>query len=507
MGTGVKRLQVTVPSLVFAFLWSLRIFGGSHWWGLTVDSVFYATTAEQTAKGDWPSAIGAIWMPLTAWVSAPLVYIGVAPTTAILIINLVVCLGLLNRFHRFLSLRFNSSTAIAVTLLFAVDPMFVQQASAIGSDALFLALSCTLLLRTLENARPGPVEAVTLALCLLCRIPGLGVAAFLTIRWGIDCMRGRLAITRYALILSPIVLVTVLLSSYFRARIGVFAPSASFALNHFFLHLEWLNRDPNGWCRLFDGLHTVLGDLNQLRSRLPEIPVLSSNEIWDFRIISAKLYAVAWIRILPIPLVIGTAWGVWKSKRLNIFPWMVGWCLSLTLGMVFTTYVPRYFLPVLPACLIWLAHGLGALQSLPWRRFAFAVCFLASLGTTLSQLAWGEIFSRNRHDSAGHSIFLEYGSGHRIATERNLVSAVQSRSVWFYLPCESASAVENYLHQQSIEFVIVSTQKSDKLVGDLVQRGTLTPLFEQGSDAAFRVLRRPQSPSLKPEQTHSIQSR
>ncbi|MBI1859575.1 MAG: hypothetical protein HYR96_01485 [Deltaproteobacteria bacterium] len=480
-----SRIPVLLlPLGVFTFACALRLFGGSHLWSLTFDSVFYAQATQRVATGEIAAAIGSLWMPLISWFAALPTVLGFSPTQAILLVNMMSALGTIALLFHHIKRTSSVTTATAVALLLAVDPLVVQQATTLGADTLYLFIATLVVMRNLEKGSPSLLDAFLLPLLILCRLPGLIAALYILSRW-LPWIAARPK-TRIATTF-PTLLTILILSLYFRSRIGVLAPSPSFALNHFYLGLEWLHQAPDRWCHLYDGHHTVLGDLNQLEGPLPPDPALPQALVFKFRWLTLGRYLFGWLKAVSPPVLAVAGIGLLRCRREKGISTLFSWAVITTMGMVLSTYVPRYYLPALPFYYVCLGRALDS-PTASFRKGVVALCAVGNIAILATTLAMGHLKSPRPLTSAGEELYRRHGPNHRVATTENFVSAVQARGRWKYLPCVGATDLVRYLQEQKIEFVIVPIPRT--LEGGfpkLLEKGFLRNegLFER--EMIFRV--------------------
>lgn len=475
---------------LFFIFFGLRVIGGSQWLGLTYDSVFYASAADRAASGIVDGTIGAIWLPLISWCAAPFTLLGASSVQAILLVNGIAIGILLLIFYWGLEQEYGQVNAGLATLLLATDSLVIEQASTISSDALFCSLAFILLLRVLKNPLPSVIDGIILALLVLCRIPGWTLCLLVIGLWVLNVFRKKALIKDLILSLLPLGFVSLFLCCYFLKKTGLFLPSATFALNRFYLHVDWLNLDPDGWCRLYDGHHTVLGDLQPLREAvsLPPASITPFRIEAPYKLGVLRQYLAAWGQLVSLPVLIVAAAGALSMGRKAI-PLALA-CLFETFGIVGAKFLWRYFLPALPIYYWFFAQGLHhpVLYRKRWLFFLFGLGI--NVFISAQQIPWGNILFHRFPLSAGGELFNRVGPGHTIATVQNLQSAVESRGNWRFLPCAPAGDLTRYFSEQGVEYLILPSRAANqnRALNQLLSTKRIFLEFEWNGERVYRVL-------------------
>jgi hypothetical protein len=105
-------------------------------WHLGPDGVSYLSIAEHLAAGRWSAVVNGYWSPLTSWLSAPLLLIGVDPLVAAKLVDLAVAVATLVAVDRLLVVVPVGRRARLVTSLGLVPFVLHAAVTWIGPDLL-----------------------------------------------------------------------------------------------------------------------------------------------------------------------------------------------------------------------------------------------------------------------------------------------------------------------------------------------------------------------------------
>jgi hypothetical protein len=526
MNTAQKTLlSIAIVLTIFSTLILPRYLTHREDLALTPDSVYYALSAQRAAEGSWSETWSAIWMPLVSWVSALWIRIGANPKTAVLITNYFSVLVALAIFAY--AVRRQAGAALWGALLFACDPMLHSETISAGSDALFLLLSLLvfLLMQEFHTFRSCSIKGTALfllsGLLTLCRVPGIAVSVFVAvILWTRSIHQPWLY--KHALTFTAgFICILAALSWFFHLRIGVFLPSPTFALNGFYLAVDWLSIDPQGWCRLYDGHNTLLGDLQNLHpgATLPSPPTVAWERVVTYRVSRLAAYLKYWGQVVPFPILCLAVLGFWNDFRAHrsqsatdfsgsapqpldhLNPWIsIGFVITSTSGMIFSKLLPRYFLPALPVFYLYATRAILMLKDRLGSTRAWGV-YWGSLAvslylSTISSGVWRLGLEERGPISAGQHIFEKHGAGKKIIAQTGYSSIIASRGRWYIAPCASLENIKRYIAEKQIEYWIVDDNgRTDRAIIDaLAADGLVTLEWKQQSQSVYRIhnITRPQ---------------
>lgn len=147
-----------------------------------IDGVSYMSIAEQYASWHWADAVNGYWSPMVSWLMAPLIGIGLGPTTSFGIVNLLACVAIAG-VGAWLLLRTTGNGWTAAWYTVAVTPLLIADVSLQTPDVLVLLWSLAFVwaLLAADRAWHGSVRRIVrtgVLLGLVCAI-GYCTKAFL----------------------------------------------------------------------------------------------------------------------------------------------------------------------------------------------------------------------------------------------------------------------------------------------------------------------------------------
>lgn len=487
-----------VAAGVFGAAFIFRLIGGQQYLTLTVDSIYYATAAERAAEGHWAETLSAFWLPLVSYLAAPLVKLGLSSIAAVICLNgLCVVVAIVFVFAIAHS-HAGSDVALIASFLFAGGSRLIQEASTIGSDCLWLVTNLCLfyILFFYRRVSRNVIVALLVAIVVWVRLPGILLGAWVCflVAFRKDEHRRFMPLSAWTVSLVGLCLV-------YWQRTGYFAASLSSHLNHTYMNIEWMARDPLGFCRLYDGFNTILGDLFFLdpAASLPKDPALDPAGILAYHWGTLGRYLVGIFSVVPFPILMVAGWGLWKTvMQRDSRSFALGsvlWAFASTFGMVFSTVVPRYFLPVLPFVALYGGIGLMDIRH-QWKRSGrvlTVIVFLVQGWVVTKETGFRSVWrnlTEPRENFAGEYLRQKEGPGKRIVSRWNFASAIYAGARWRVPPCESVDRITRYLDEKKIDFWI-GPVAGESMAKELETRGILRREWESRKEVLYRIQRLP----------------
>ncbi len=473
---------------------------------LNLDSLYYSLAAIRFAEGNFGETFSGPWQPLLGWWAGVLVFLGIKPITAIAItaafggaLAVGIMAGVAYRIAGIWG-------ALLTGLGLSSDPQLLVEAAAVRSDALFTGLSALGFGWFAGGMISKPVGRLYLKIAILgmvlvlLRVAALPLVVLMGVLLafvGAGDRKTRLSGT--VLYFLAVTAVGSLLCLVYYRQFNLFIPSLNFALNQFYRVTEWMHIDPEGFCRLFDGRNTILGDLQFLDPtvltlpRAPEVDSARLSAYWRSNVLGT--FRLGW-SVVPSVVWVGVLFGIWRLVREKKYALLfLGtlWILFSSGAQAFSTAQLRFCLPMVP--LLYLLGGIGVAPVLKKNtRWATVGIVILNLWAGRIHMNPGFLLSGtflNEPELIGDYVLKNYGPGHRVMSTGNYPSIISAKARWRTVPCVDPEPFRRYVKDKRIEFVILPRPMEKAIGGSLTGhfRGD-GRIFDLEHETEFEVLYR-----------------
>lgn len=463
----MKRI-VTVALLLYGVIVFERFLVHFPRASMTFDSLYYTLASVRFSEGNFLETFSGPWQPLLGWCAGILVFLGVSPIIAVALFS---SLGVGLAVWAVVRLGYGWGGALAGLLAgvgLASDPQVLMEAPAVRSDGIFVGLSTFAFWGMASQVQGQRIHRLLPLICgigvvlVALRVAALPLAIWIGI-WLILSVPSEVRLKSAVIYFSCVGIIVVAFCVFYFQKFGVFIPSLNFVLNDFYRITEWMRADSNGFCRLYDGQNTVLGDLqflDPLVTTLPKAGYAHPSAITAFKIGNFFRTVELMMKIVA-PWIWGLAlFGAWQLHRKGKHKLLVlgvSWILVACGPQILSTAQNRFCLPAVP--LLYALAGLGASFLIP-KKTAWVATGIVILNLWMGRIHMNTGFLLsgtflNKPEIAGDYLRDHYGPGHRVISIGLYPSLVAAAVRWRAFPCESPQAIREYIKRKRIEFVLL----------------------------------------------------